>query len=99
MLESCDAFLEATQRYPGHARNVEGRPEAGKVWDESQAAGRKPAVDRGNTFYVIPGAELDSWIKASNGLYDEWTASMDKAGMNGKQMLQDARDLLAKYKK
>jgi TRAP-type transport system periplasmic protein len=72
---------------------------AGKIWDESQAAGRKPAVERGNTFYVIPGAELDQWVKASAGLYDEWTSSMDKAGMNGKQMLQDARDLLAKYKK
>ena len=72
---------------------------AGKIWDDSQIAGRKPAVDRGNTFYVIPGAELDNWVKASAGLYDEWAASMDKAGMNGKQMLQDARDLLAKYKK
>ena len=72
---------------------------AGKIWDESQVAGRKPAVERGNVFYVIPGAELDNWVKASAGLYDEWTGSMDKAGMNGKQMLQDARDLLVKYKK
>jgi TRAP-type C4-dicarboxylate transport system substrate-binding protein len=72
---------------------------AGKIWDESQVAGRKPAVDRGNIFYTIPGSELDGWVKASGGLYDEWTANMDKAGMNGKQMLQDARELLAKYKK
>lgn len=72
---------------------------AGKIWDESQVAGRKPAVDRGNVFYTIPGSELDSWVKASGGLYDEWSANMDKAGMNGKQMLQDARELLAKYKK
>ncbi len=72
---------------------------AGRIWDESQIAGRKPAVDRGNTFYVIPGAELDHWVKASAGVYEEWTANIDKAGMNGKQMLQDARDLLAKYKK
>ena len=71
---------------------------AGKIWDESQVAGRKPAQDRGNIFYVIPGAELDNWVKASAGLYDEWTTGMDKAGMNGKQMLQDARDLLVKYK-
>jgi TRAP-type C4-dicarboxylate transport system substrate-binding protein len=72
---------------------------AGKIWDESQVAGRKPAVDRGNIFYTIPGAELDNWVKASGGLYDEWSANMDKSGMNGKQMLQDARELLAKYKK
>jgi TRAP-type C4-dicarboxylate transport system substrate-binding protein len=72
---------------------------AGKVWDESAVAGRKPASDRGNTFYMIPGSELDGWVKASAGLYDEWVANMDKAGLPGKQMLQDARDLLAKYKK
>ena len=72
---------------------------AGRIWDESQAVGRKPAVDRGNTFYTLPAAETEQWKKASAPLYDEWVASMDKAGLPGKQMLQDARDLLAKYKK
>ena len=72
---------------------------AGKIWDESQAVGRKPAVDRNNTFYKIPATEVDNWIKASAPLYDEWVANMDKAGQPGKQMLQDARDLLSKYKK
>jgi TRAP-type transport system periplasmic protein len=71
---------------------------AGKVWDESQAAGRKPATDRGNTFYTIPASELDNWVKASAPVYDEWVAAQDKAGNNGKQMLQDARDLLAKHR-
>lgn len=70
---------------------------AGKTWDESQAAGRKPAVDRGNVFYTLPAAETEQWVKASAPLYDEWTANMDKAGLNGKQMLQDARALLKKY--
>jgi TRAP-type transport system periplasmic protein len=72
---------------------------AGKIWDESQAPGRKAATDRGNTFHTIPGAELDNWIKASAGLYDEWAAEMDKRGLPGKQMLQDARGLITKYQK
>ncbi|HEX6707135.1 MAG TPA: TRAP transporter substrate-binding protein [Albitalea sp.] len=72
---------------------------AGKIWDESQAPGRKPAVDRGNTFYRLTGAELDNWIKASHPLYDDWVSDMDKRGLPGKQMLQDAQDLIAKYKK
>jgi TRAP-type C4-dicarboxylate transport system substrate-binding protein len=72
---------------------------AGKAWDETQAGFRKAAVDHGNTIYTIPGSELDNWVKASAGLYDEWMGSMDKAGASGKQMLQDARDLLVKYKK
>jgi TRAP-type transport system periplasmic protein len=73
--------------------------QVGKVWDESQALGRKSASDRGNTFYMIPASELDNWVKASAPLYDEWVADMTKKNLPGKQMLQDAKDLLAKYKK
>jgi TRAP-type C4-dicarboxylate transport system substrate-binding protein len=69
--------------------------QAGKIWDESTAANRKTAVDRGNTFYTLPAAEADQWVKASAPLYDEWVASMTKAGLPGKQMLQDARDLIS----
>jgi TRAP-type C4-dicarboxylate transport system substrate-binding protein len=71
----------------------------GKIWDESQAPGRKAAQDRGNTIITISAAETDNWIKASAPIYDEWVADMDKRGANGKQMLQDARDLLAKHRK
>lgn len=71
----------------------------GKIWDGSQAAGRKLAQERGNTFTMIPAAELDNWVKAAAPLYDDFVADMDKKGLPGKQMLQDARDLLAKYKK
>jgi TRAP-type transport system periplasmic protein len=71
----------------------------GKVWDDSQAAGRKAAMDRGNVFYTLPPAELDNWAKASASLYDDWVADMDKKGANGKAMLQEARDLLVKYRK
>jgi TRAP-type C4-dicarboxylate transport system substrate-binding protein len=70
----------------------------GKIWDNSQAAGRKAAQDRGNTLYTIPSSELDNWVKASAPLYTDWIADMDKRGLNGQQMLQEARDLLVKYK-
>lgn len=72
---------------------------AGKAWDSSQAGNRKPAVDRGNTFYTVPASELDLWAKASASVADEWVASMDKAGLPGKAMLDEARALLVKYRK
>ena len=71
----------------------------GRTWDASQAAGRKAAQDRGNTFHTVPAAELDAWIRASAGLADDWVADMDKRGLNGKAMLADARQLLARYRK
>jgi TRAP-type transport system periplasmic protein len=69
----------------------------GRYWDEATAVGRKAAKDRGNTFIQIDAAETDNWIKASAGLHDEWVADMDKRNLPGKQMLQDARDLIKKY--
>ena len=39
-----------------------------------------------------------NWIKASAPIYDEWVADMDKRGLPGKLLLQDARDLLLKYR-
>ena len=71
----------------------------GKIWDNSKAAGRKAAQDHANIFYTIPSSELDNWVTASAPLYAEWISDMDKKGLNGKQMLQDAKDLLVKYKK
>ena len=70
----------------------------GKLWDNSQAAGRKAAIDHGNVLYTIPGTELDNWVKASAPLYTAWVSDIETKGMPGKQMLQDAKDLLAKYK-
>jgi len=71
----------------------------GKVWDASQAVGRKLAQDRGNTFHMIPASELQNWVQASQPLYRDFVADMDKKGLPGQQMLQDARELLQKYKK
>jgi TRAP-type transport system periplasmic protein len=69
----------------------------GKYWDEATAVGRKAAQERGNTFVQLNAAETDKWIAATNSLYEEWVADMDKRGLPGKQMLQDARDLVKKY--
>jgi TRAP-type transport system periplasmic protein len=71
----------------------------GKTWDNSQAAGRKLAQERGNALHTIPASELDHWVKAAAPLYDDFVADMDKKGLPGKAMLQDARELLVKYRK
>jgi hypothetical protein len=36
-------------------------------------------------------------MQVSAPLYDEWVSDMDKKGLPGKQMLQDAQDLIKKY--
>ncbi|HEU0204269.1 MAG TPA: TRAP transporter substrate-binding protein, partial [Burkholderiaceae bacterium] len=72
---------------------------AGRTWDESAPVARKQVVAQGNTFYTIPAAELDKWMKAAAPLYDDWVKDMSAKGLDGKQMLEDARALVAKHSK
>jgi TRAP-type C4-dicarboxylate transport system substrate-binding protein len=69
----------------------------GRQWDASAPPARKLAVDRGNTFYVIPAAELASWEKATANLDEEWVKDVTAKGNDGKALLQSARDLIRKY--
>lgn len=73
--------------------------QVGRIWDESQAAGRKAAVDLGNKVTTLSAAETDAWIKASAPVTDEWIDMMNKRGQNGAQLVQEAKDLLARYRK
>ena len=69
----------------------------GKVWDESQAPGRKAAQDRGNTIITLSAEETERWVKASAAVADEWVADMNARGMNGAALLKEARELLVKH--
>jgi TRAP-type C4-dicarboxylate transport system substrate-binding protein len=69
----------------------------GRVWDESQNEGRAPAASRGNTIIRLSQAETDKMQTLSAALAQEWVAQMDKAGANGQQMLDDARQLIRRH--
>ena len=69
----------------------------GRQWDASAPPARKLAVDRGNTFYVIPASELANWDKATASLDDEWAKDVTAKGNDGRMLLQAARDLIRKY--
>ena len=69
----------------------------GAKWDASAPPARKLAVDRGNTFYVIPASELAVWEKATANLDDEWVRDITAKGHDGKALLQSAKDMIKKY--
>jgi TRAP-type transport system periplasmic protein len=94
--DSLPADLKAILEKNG---GLNGSAAAGKLWDDSVPPSRKVAVDRKNDITQLSAAETDRWIKAVSSSYDDWTADMDKRGLNGKAMLQDARDLLKKHTK
>lgn len=69
----------------------------GKVWDESAAAARKRAIDRGNRFNTVPATELKKWEKAGQRVYDAWIDDVTDRGYDGKALLKSAHELIQKY--
>ena len=83
----------------GHLHDAALSAQLGKTYDESQAPARKVAEERKNEIHVLTEAETDNWIKASAPIYDSWVADVEKKGLPGKAMVQEARDLVQKYTK
>jgi hypothetical protein len=52
----------------------------------------------GHTIVKLTPAQLDAWKKAAEPIYAEWVHNADKAGVNGKQALDDLRKELAANK-
>jgi len=71
----------------------------GKTQQGNDPAGRKTAVDRGNTIYQFTAAQREEFIKLSSNVDDEWVADMDKRGFKGAQLLSTAKALIAKHGK
>ncbi|MBK9606607.1 MAG: TRAP transporter substrate-binding protein [Betaproteobacteria bacterium] len=73
---------------------------AGEVgFDDVVAPLKKVAQDRNNTFYTLPEAEYQRWVKATAGVDDEWIKEAAAKGADGKKLLEEARALIKQYTK
>jgi TRAP-type C4-dicarboxylate transport system substrate-binding protein len=71
----------------------------GKVQQGNDPAGRKAAVERGNTLYTFPASERQEFIKLSAAVEEDWVADMNKRNFDGKKLLASAKELIAKHGK
>lgn len=71
----------------------------GRVMHEADAPGKKSAADRNNRMHVFSAAETDAFKKASDQVDDEWVKEVTAKGLNGKQLLDTAKALIAKHAK
>ena len=69
----------------------------GKTQQGNDPIGRKAASDRNNQITTLTTAEAQEFIKLSGQIDDEWVADMNKRNLDGKKLLQTARDLIAKH--
>jgi TRAP-type transport system periplasmic protein len=53
----------------------------------------------GDQVYELPAAERKMWMDKAQPICDAWVAEMEKKGLPGKKVYQDAVSLIAKYSK
>ena len=69
----------------------------GKHWDDADTAGKKAAMDNGNTISTIDPAELKRWREKTQFMADDWIKKADEAGYDGKALLMDLQQTIEKY--
>lgn len=72
--------------------------EFGHRWEHDDKPGIAKAKKKGDEIIQVPQAEQDRWAKATESVYTSWIKEMDGKGYNGKQLVEDAKQLVAKYK-
>lgn len=69
----------------------------GKAMDDGDAVGLKIAQDANNNIVALDADETARWKEVAQGIIDGWIAEMDGKGYDGQALLDEARELIAKY--
>lgn len=69
----------------------------GAIWDQADNPGREAARQAGNQFNTIEGDELERWKQAAQPVVENWIKAMDKRGLDGRQLYEEAKALVTKY--
>lgn len=73
---------------------------AGRNWDAIEEPGLKVVKSKKkNKFFTLPASEVAKMKKAAEPVYDKWFAEMKKVGVDGPQLLSDAKMLIEKHSK
>ena len=65
------------------------------MWDYDAPA-RQIAVDRGNNIITLDEAEVARWKEKAQPVIDRWVADMETKGIDGRALIQQAKDLIVK---
>ena len=68
-----------------------------KTFDAVVEPHRKLAQDRGNVISYLSSAEMQRWVKASEGVEGDWVKEVSAKGADGKKLLDEARALIKQY--
>ena len=70
---------------------------AGGTQADSDGPARALAVENGNNIVTVSGDDLKAWQDAAAPIYDEWVADMERKGIDGQALIDEARALMDAY--
>ncbi|WP_238365106.1 TRAP transporter substrate-binding protein [Mesobacterium pallidum] len=70
---------------------------AGGTQADADGPARQIAVDLGNNIITVEGDNMQAWRDAAQPVYEQWIAEMDKRGIDGQALIDEARGLIAEY--
>ena len=71
----------------------------GKKWEDDDMPGLNKANSLGHQVNILSDTEVARWAKAAEPVIDAWIKEMTEKGHPGKELVADARAMIAKYKK
>jgi len=72
---------------------------AGGVMQDMDAPARDLAVARGNNIVTVSAEDAAKWAEVVQPIYATWIADMEKRGLDGQAMIDEAKALMEEYKK
>ncbi|MFK7854754.1 MAG: TRAP transporter substrate-binding protein [Granulosicoccus sp.] len=70
---------------------------AGKTQAGADGPSRILAEELGNNIITLSDEQVAEWEAVAAPIVDEWIADMDKRGIDGKALVDEARELIGKY--
>jgi TRAP-type C4-dicarboxylate transport system substrate-binding protein len=72
---------------------------AGKTQAGADGPARAKAVEMKNNIITVSEADTAKWRELSQPVYDQWATDVTAKGIDGKALIKEAQDLIAKYTK
>jgi TRAP-type C4-dicarboxylate transport system substrate-binding protein len=69
----------------------------GQAMDKADVMGRDIALKAGNKITLLDAAETQRWLRTASSVEDDWIKEMKGKGIDGAQLVKEARALLDKY--
>ncbi len=92
-----DNLTAEQRRVIDAASGVELSALAGRAFDASIPNSQKLAGERRNTIGTLTEPEYQRWVKATEQVDDEWVKEVTARGINGTQLLGEARRALERH--